>query len=305
MKHNRLWISLGMIMLLMLLSSCAPAAKRPEIGVPLPEPAVPPVAATVVVEKAEVDMSRQAAGAYQAGSLTERMIVRTGNLSLVVKDTDEATNPVRDLVEGMDGYVVESSAYRDRGLLRGRMTVRVPAEKFDQAMDAIRGVAVRVESESSSGQDVTEEYSDLSAQLRNLEATEAELRELLATVRERTGKAEDIMAVYRELTAIRGEIERVKGRMQYLERMTALATITIELIPDELQKPVVEEPWNPQVTLKEALGALVNAGRFLVDALIWFVVVILPVLIIIALPIAAVVLIIRAIVRRRRRRSAS
>jgi hypothetical protein len=181
------------------------------------------------------------------------------------------------------------------------MTVRVPAEKFDQAMDGIRAVAVRVESESSSGQDVTEEYSDLSAQLRNLEATETELRELLATVRERTGKAEDILAVYRELTTIRGEIERVKGRMQYLERMTALATINVELIPDELQKPVVEEPWNPQVTLKEALRALVNAGRFLVDALIWLVVVVLPILIIIALPVVALVLIIRAIGRRRRK----
>jgi hypothetical protein len=255
----------------------------------------------VVVEKAVVQEGAADVSAYQVGSLTERMIIRTGNLTLVVKDTAQAMNQVRGLAESMGGYVVESNAYRDQGLLRGRMTVRVPAEKFDQAMDGIRAVAVRVESESSSGQDVTEEYSDLSAQLRNLEATETELRELLATVRERTGKAEDILAVYRELTTIRGEIERVKGRMQYLERMTALATINVELIPDELQKPVVEEPWNPQVTLKEALRALVNAGRFLVDALIWLVVVVLPILIIIALPVVALVLIIRAIGRRRRK----
>lgn len=304
MRHFRLlWIGVGVTALAMLLSACAPAAKRAEPGVPLPREA-PQVMETVVVEKAVVDTGERGAGAYQVGSLTERMIIRTGSLTLVVKDTAQAMDQVRDLVEAMGGYVVDSNAYRDQGLLRGRMTVRVPAEKFDQAMGEIRGVAVRVERESSSGQDVTEEYTDLSAQLRNLEATETELRELLATVRERTGKAEDILAVYRELTTIRGEIERVKGRMQYLERMTALATITIELIPDELQKPVVEEPWNPRVTLKEALGALVKAGRFLVDLLIWFVVVILPILLVIALPIAAVVLIIRAVVRRRRRKSA-
>lgn len=301
MKRSRLLgISIIVTALAVLLSACAPAPKRAESGVSLPQE-VPPVVATVVVEKAVVDTGERGAGAYQVGSLTERMIIRTGNLTLIVKDTAQAMDQVRGLVETMGGYVVDSTAYRDQGLLRGRMTVRVPAEKFDQAMEQIRGVAVRVESESSSGQDVTEEYTDLSAQLRNLEATETELRELLATVRERTGKAEDILAVYRELTTIRGEIERVKGRMQYLERMTALATITVELIPDELQKPVVEEPWNPQVTLKEALGALVKAGRFLVDALIWFVVVILPILLIIALPIVAVVLIIRAVVRRRRK----
>ncbi len=300
MRRSRwLWFDVIAIMLALLATACAPAPKR-EAGVSLPQ-AVPPVAATVVVEKAVVQEGAADISAYQAGSLTERMIIRTGNLTLVVKDTAQAMNQVRDLVESMGGYVVESNAYRDQGLLRGRMTVRVPAERFDQAMDRIRGTAVRVESESSSGQDVTEEYSDLSAQLRNLEATETELRELLGTVRERTGKAEDILAVYRELTTIRGEIERVKGRMQYLERMTALATIQVELIPDALQKPVVEEPWNPQVTLKEALGALVTAGRFLVDALIWFVVVVLPILIVIALPIVALVLIIRALGRRRRK----
>jgi len=301
MRRSRsLWLGIMIVIVLALaMTACAPAPKR-EAGVSLPQ-AVPPVAATVVVEKAVVQEGAADLSAYQVGSLTERMIIRTGNLTLVVKDTAGAMNQVRGLVESMGGYVVESNAYRDQGLLRGRMTVRVPAEKFDQAMDGIRAVAVRVESESSSGQDVTEEYSDLSAQLRNLEATETELRELLATVRERTGKAEDILAVYRELTTIRGEIERVKGRMQYLERMTALATINVELIPDELQKPVVEEPWNPQVTLKEALRALVNAGRFLVDALIWLVVVVLPILIIIALPVVALVLIIRALGRRRRK----
>lgn len=302
MRSRLLWLGAMAMVLALLMTACAAAPKR-ETGVPLPQP-VPPVAATVVVEKAVVREGAADVSSYQVGSLTERMIIRTGNLTLVVKDTAQAMNQVRGLVESMGGYVVESNAYRDQGLLRGRMTVRVPAEKFDQAMDGIRGVAVRVESESSSGQDVTEEYSDLSAQLRNLEAAETELRELLATVRERTGKAEDIIAVYRELTTIRGEIERVKGRMQYLERMTALATINIELIPDELQKPVVEEPWNPQVTLKEALRALVSTGRFLVDALIWFMVVVLPILIVIALPVMALVLIIRAVGRRRRRKSA-
>jgi hypothetical protein len=69
----------------------------------------------------------------------------------------------------------------------------------------------------------------LSAQLRNLEATEEELLVLLTEVREKTRRAEDVLAVHREVTNIRGQIEQIKGRMQYLERMTALATINVEL----------------------------------------------------------------------------
>ena len=58
-------------------------------------------------------------------------------------------------------------------------------------------------------------------------------------------KAEDVLKVYQELTKVRGEIERVKGRMQYLGNLAALAIVTIELIPDILAKPVVEPGWRP------------------------------------------------------------
>ncbi len=110
-----------------------------------------------------------------------------------------------------------------------------------------------------------------------------------------------MLAVYRELTSIRGEIERVKGRMQYLSTMTSLATINVDLIPDVLAKPVVEPGWRPLATLKNAGRALVNTLKGLVDVLIWFVVVIVPVLILIAIPIVLLVLLIRWLRRRARR----
>ena len=79
-----------------------------------------------------------------------------------------------------------------------------------------------MERENIGGKDVTEEYSDLGAQLVNLEATQIELRELLTDARQKTQKAEDVLKVYQELTKVRGEIERVKGRMQYLGNLAAL-----------------------------------------------------------------------------------
>jgi len=232
----------------------------------------------------------------------ERMIIRTADLSVVVTDAAQAQQSVTDTVSALGGYIADSSAWREGEQLRARMTVRVPAEKLDALLMAIKGTAVRVQQENVKGQDVTEEFSDLSAQLTNLEATEKELRELLTEVRKKTQKAEDVLAVHRELTNIRGQIEQLKGRMQYLSTMTAMATANVELIPDVLAKPVVEPGWRPLETLKNAGRALVNTLKGLVDALIWVVIVILPVLILIAVPIVLIVLAIPWLRRRSRRR---
>ena len=232
---------------------------------------------------------------------SERMIIRTADLSVVVTDAAEAQQSVADTVSALGGYIADSSAWREGEQLRARMTVRVPAEKLDALLAAIKGTAVRVQQENVKGQDVTEEFTDLSAQLTNLEATEKELRELLTEVREKTQKAEDVLAVHRELTTIRGQIEQLKGRMQYLSTMTAMATANVELIPDVLAKPVVEPGWRPLETLKNAGRALVNTLKALVDALIWIVVAVAPVLILIAIPIVLIVLLIRWLRRRSKR----
>jgi hypothetical protein len=233
--------------------------------------------------------------------VADRMIIRTGELSIVVEDTETALRQVRGVATGLNGYVSDANVWQVGDGLRGNVTIRVPADSFDTAMDQIKDLAVEVTAESVSAQDVTEEYTDLSARLRNLEATEEELLALLTEVREKTRRAEDVLAIHRELTNIRGQIEQIKGRMGYLERLTALATISVELIPEEEEKPIVEEGWQPLSTLRDASRSLVNAGQFLVDAAIWLIVFVLPVLLVLILPVVIVVYIWR---RWRRRRAA-
>ncbi len=230
----------------------------------------------------------------------ERMIVRTAELSLVVAEAEPAMKAVADLVTAVGGYVAGSQTWRENNQVRGRMSARVPADRLDETLAGIKKLAVRVERENIGGKDVTEEYSDLNAQLVNLEATEKELRELLTEVRQKTQRAEDVLQVYQELTKVRGEIERIKGRMQYLSNQTALATVTLDLIPDVLARPVVEPGWRPLETIKNAGRALVNTLKWLVDALIWLVIVVVPVLIILALPIVLLVWGIRRLVRRKK-----
>ena len=287
MKH-RLAVLL-LTALLLNLAGCAAAAPRAIRNAPAAPAAMDGATAPAanVVEAPAAD--------------AERMIIRTAELSMIVSDTEPMLKAITMLVVSAGGYVADAQTWRENEQLRARATVRIPAEKLDSTLEAIKKLAVRVERKRVGSKDVTEEFSDLNAQLVNLEATEKELRELLTEVRQKTQKAEDVLQVYQELTKVRGEIERLKGRMQYLSNQTALATATLDLIPDVLAKPVVEPGWRPLETLRNAGRALVNTLKGLVDVVIWLVVYLLPLLIVIAIPIALFILLIRRLARRRKR----
>src|SRR3972149_7655643 len=92
-------------------------------------------------------------------------------------------------------------------------------------MEQPRGIAKQVRSERSEASEVTEEYTDLEARLRNLEATEASYLELLTGA----GDIPDILLVQDRLSQVRQEIEQVQGRINLLDNLTDLATITIQL----------------------------------------------------------------------------
>jgi hypothetical protein len=291
MKRSLLLLLL--VGLLLSLTSCAAAAPRAAMNEAARPPAAPAFAGGAPAQSATAAQS----AAYD----TERMIIRTAEVSMVVADTEPALKSITALVVAAGGYVADSKAWRENEQLRARVSVRIPAEQLDATLEAIKKLAVRVERENVGGKDVTEEFSDLNAQLVNLEATETELRELLTEVRQKTQKAEDVLQVYQELTKVRGEIEQIKGRMQFLSNQTALATANLDLIPDVLAKPVVEPGWRPLETLRNAGRALVNALKGLVDVMIWLAVYLLPLLIVIAIPIVGFVLLIRWLVRRRKR----
>ena len=174
---------------------------------------------------------------------TERMIVRTGNMSLVVEDVPVAIDQITSMAEGFKGYVVSSSVWKEGERLAGSITIRVPAEHFDAAVGALRGLAVDVTSETTSSKDVTEEYVDLEAKLGNLEATEKQL----LVIMEKAEKVEDILAVQRELSNVRGEIDRTKARMQYLERTSETSLIEISLQQSKLSV----ELYANKATVKE------------------------------------------------------
>jgi hypothetical protein len=231
----------------------------------------------------------------------ERLIVREASIDMVVPDTQAALDEIAGLAEELDGYVIDSSLTRYANGVRASISLRVPADSLDVALESIRGLATEVRQETVSGQDVTEEYVDLQSRLRHLEATEQRLLTFL-------DEAEDTdaaLAVYEQLRGVQAEMEQVKGRIQYLEESAAMSSITVSLTPDEMAQPIQVAGWRPQGTLHNAVQTLVRVLQFLVDAVIVIVVLVLPVLAVIAAPIIGIIFAVRAIVRRRRARKGS
>ncbi len=265
------------------------AAPTPEMAY-LEAPAQPQVAG----EMAERTFGLASGAVADVG--IERLVIRNASLDLVVADTEAALDAVGDLVDELGGFIVESNAYKLQEGFKVHVTFRVPAESLDTALERVRSLASEVRRESISGQDMTEDYVNLQARLRHLEAAEAKLLEFL----EEAEDTEAALAVYERLEQIQADVEYVKGRMQYLEESAAMAMVTLDIVPDELAQPIQIGGWHPEGTLRDAFESLVRVLQSLVDAAIVIVVLIIPTLAVIALPLVGLFYLARAVVRRRR-----
>ncbi len=207
-----------------------------------------------------------------------RMIVYTAFLELRVEDPKATLDQVWKMTEEMGGYVV-ASAVEEHILVDGtvtteaRITVRVPADRLQEALAQFRGLALEVLRESLDSEDVTEEYVDLEARLRHLRATEEELLRFL----EEAETTEDVLQVYRQLNEVREEIERLEGRKRYLEQVSQYALIEMRLRPKEVQPPVLPDTWSPLSVFRSAVRALVRTLQGLATLGIWLLVYVLPV----------------------------
>lgn len=208
-----------------------------------------------------------------------KMIIYNGEISLVVKNSTAAQEEVTQMVEALEGYVSNSSSYAySGGLLRINLTLRMPAEHFNAAMAKLRAMAMEVTQETIGTQDVTQEYVDLESRLRALEAKADRLEELM----DQAEDTEAVLAVYQELSQTQQEIEQTKGRMQYLERSAAMATINVYLTPDELSQPVEIAGWRPGGVAKVAFETLIRVFQWLINALLYIAILIVPVVLFLA-----------------------
>jgi hypothetical protein len=161
----------------------------------------------------------------------ERIIVRTVDMNLVVSNIPEALDGISTLARQFGGWVVNSSrTFQHQALI----SIRVPANRLDEALQRLRGLAVEVESENSTSQDVTDEYVDNTSRLRSLRATEDALIKLL----EKAEKVDEALNVQRELSRLQPEIESLAGRIKFLEETAAFSRVNVGLRLAPLKIPV-------------------------------------------------------------------
>ena len=198
-------------------------------------------------------------------TVVDRLIIKTASLALEVADVAAAERALRQRVEALGGFVVSVQTYGTGAEQSSTVVLRVPVERFEALLSDIEGLAHKVLRRSVSGEDVTEEYVDLESRLRNLEATNTRLLDLLA----RAQTVEEALKVNQALTDIQGQIEWTKGRMQYLEQSAAMSTITVELVPVPPPTPVIaEDGWQPLEVARIALRRLIELGQNLANVVI-------------------------------------
>jgi hypothetical protein len=229
----------------------------------------------------------------------ERMVIQTADLAIVVTDPKERMSEISALANEMGGYVVSSNMYQSftpqgQEVPEATIVIRVPSERLNEALAEIKQDVVEVEYENRSGQDVTNIYVDLQAQLTAKQAAEQQLLEIM----DQATRTEDVLAVYMQIQAIQTEIEQLKGQIQYYEESAALSSLSVRLIAEESTQPLTVGPWKPEGAVKDAIEDLVYFLQNFVDFLIRFVIYILPALIVIAIPLALVFFGARALFRR-------
>jgi hypothetical protein len=207
----------------------------------------------------------------------ERIVIQNADLSIVVADPAAKMKAIEQMAENLKGYVVSSNLYQTNTstnvkVPEGQITIRVPVESLDEALDTIKSDTIEVQSENRSGQDVTKDYVDLQSRLKNLEATEAQLVKIM----ENADKTEDVLNVFNQLTSIREQIEVVKGQIQYYEESAALSAINVRVVAEESVQPIEVGGWKITGTARNAFQSLIDFAQGFVRFLIWLIILIIP-----------------------------
>lgn len=198
-----------------------------------------------------------------------RKEIKTGSLSLVVEDVPLAVEKITGFAKTQEGYVVSTYMSKATRFPTASVSLRIPAEKFDVSMSELKKFG-DLEQAQVQGQDVTEEYVDLEARLKNLRITETQFAEIM----KKAQKIEDILAVQAQLSQVRGEIESLEGRKKYLDQNVNYSLISVNLSTSADQLPIVDEgeQWKPLAIAKTAIRSLLAVGQGLVNFVIWLLV---------------------------------
>lgn len=238
-------------------------------------------------------VSKLASADVQTNPVQERLIVRTGVLSIQVLDTKQTIDAIAALAVQYGGFIVSSTTYNQGSyyvddatnlpLLSGDVVIRVNVENFDAAIQAIEemtpDVTKNVSSKTITGEDITSDYVDSNAKLAALEETRDKLNEILSTAK----TAEETLLIYREITDVNSQIEVLKGQIKYMKDSAVLSSISIHI--DTIRPTgITVKPWSLVEIVSDAVQNLLESGQKLGEFLIYFIISVLPFLLLFGIP---------------------
>ena len=166
---------------------------------------------------------------------------------MVVQHPTAVAEQIAALAESLGGYL-ETAEGGGENATSSTLTLRVPVAQFERARAEIRKFSVRVESEKVDAQDVTRQYTDQDANIRNLHAEEAQY----LVIMKQASTVKDMLAVSEQLSAVRGQIEQQEAESNALSRQIETVAIAIAL-RTESEAQVSGLQWRPVYQLKLAL----------------------------------------------------
>jgi hypothetical protein len=205
-----------------------------------------------------------------------RKIVYTGSLDLVVDDLPAALAKAKAAVLAVGGYIGASSERNDDQYAVATITYRIPAQRWDETVDALRGLATKIVGGETQATEVGSQIVDLEARLRNLRASE----QVLVEIASGTGKVSDLLEVQARISDVRGEIERIDAQRAQLEDQVSYGTLVTTFGTEIVQVQQTAKGWDPAKDVDGATATLIEAGQAIVSGAIWFGIVWLPVILV-------------------------
>lgn len=199
-------------------------------------------------------------------NLQDRKIIHTAVLDLIVVSVDDAVLRIDGLVEKAGGYVEKSELLETRpGQQSAGLVLRVPQSDIGDIRNQIRQLAKRVESDKSEARDVTREFVDSEARLRNMKVEETQYLELM----HRSGSTKDIIDITSRLSDVRGRIEQLTGELRYLSHQVEMSSITVTLATEYIPNDSLD--WHPFRHARAAFHEMVESMTEYADFMVSFV----------------------------------
>lgn len=194
---------------------------------------------------------------YNKEPATERKIIKSGTLFLEVDDYAKKEKIISEIANSFGGFIFSSTINKtEEGSISGTIIVKVPEDKFDKVILEIEKIG-KLKTKEITGSDVTEEFIDLEARLKNSRAERDRIMEIF----KKSGKITEILEVEKELARVQGEIEGTTGRLRYLTERTRLATITVDLYEKGAVSFTTAVEWRYGRVVKEIFKALLITLR--------------------------------------------